>query len=410
MTASSPPRVDGLPRYFLLFVAAMVAIGPLAIDTYLPAMPAMALGLETELVLVNATLSTYLLGFALGQMLGGPISDQIGRRPVGLLGLALFALTSLAIAAATSIEQVLWLRALQAVGGGFATVICMAMVRDAYEPLEAARRFPTVMLVMLSAPLFAPAIGSALIELSWGWHGIFVFLAIYSVVIFVVFLPVPETATVTARWPQLGQILPQYWSVVSRTVDGKLVPLRYILTQGLLFSGTFVFITNSSFLFLSYYGVPERWFALYFGANIIVMMLFTTVTTRLIQRYTPARLFLVARSIQLTALIVLALLVTFSDPPVWLFTANLALVIGPTGMSNPSVSGLYLAHFNQLSGSAVSLMNVTVFLFGSVLGVASGLFYDGTLRPIVYTMLAGIVCANLIALTIPRSKLGEAAS
>ncbi|MFK7916344.1 MAG: multidrug effflux MFS transporter [Pseudomonadales bacterium] len=399
----------GLPGHFLLFVAAMVAIAPLAIDTYLPAMPAMAVALGTDLVMVNATLSTYLLGYALGQLLGGPISDQIGRRPVGLSGLVVFAISSLAIALTDSIDGVLILRAIQALGGGFATVICMAMVRDAYEPLEAARRFPTVMLVMLSAPLFAPVIGSLLLELGLGWHSIFLFLAIYACVIFAAFLPVPETATDAPRKLALGSILPQYWSVISRRVDGKLVPLRYVFTQGLLFSGTFVFITNAPFIYLEYYQVDERWFSLYFGANIIVMMAFTTLTTRLIKRHSPDRLFLVARCIQITALILLCAQVTLTEQPtLWLFTANLAFVIGPTGMSNPSVSGLYLAHFNQLSGSAVSLMNVTVFLFGSLLGIATGLIYDGTLRPIVFTMLAGVVCANLIALTIPRSKLLEA--
>lgn len=387
----------------------MVAIAPLAIDTYLPAMPAMAASLGTELVMVNATLSTYLLGYAAGQLLGGPISDQIGRRPVGLSGLVVFIGSSIAIALANSIEWVLALRVVQALGGGFATVICMAMVRDAYEPLEAARRFPTVMLVMLSAPLFAPAIGSALLEFGWDWHSIFIFLAVYACVIFAAFLPVPETATSAVGKLQLGEILPQYWSVISRRVDGKLVPLRYVLTQGLLFSGTFVFITNAPFIFLSHYGVEERWFALYFGANIVVMMLFTLVTTRLIKRYAPDRLFLVARCIQLLALVTLCLQVRFAEPSLLVFTANLAFVIGPTGMSNPSVSGLYLAHFNQLSGSAVSLMNVTVFLFGSLLGIVSGLLYDDTLGPIVYTMLAGVVCANLIALTIPRSKLFDAA-
>ena len=316
-TAHSEARVAGLPRHFLLFVAAMVAIAPLAIDTYLPAMPAMAVSLGTDLVMVNATLSTYLLGFAAGQLLGGPISDQIGRRPVGLSGLVLFTASSVAIAITDSIQGVLVLRAVQALGGGFATVICMAMVRDAYPPLEAARRFPTVMLVMLSAPLLAPVIGSLLLELGLGWHSIFLFLALYAVLIFLAFLPVPETATSAPGKLALRDILPQYWSVLSRRVDGKLVPLRYIFTQGLLFSGTFVFITNAPFIYLTYYGVHERWFSIYFGANIIVMMIFTLITTRLIKRFAPDRLFLVARCIQLTALIALCLQVTFGEPSLW---------------------------------------------------------------------------------------------
>ncbi len=261
------------------------------------------------------------------------------------------------------------------------------------------------MLVMLSAPLLAPAIGSAL--LSFGWASIFVFLALYSLVVGIAFLPVPETATQAPGKITWGDILPQYWSVLSRRVAGKLVPLRYIFTQGLLFSGTFVFITNSPFIYLEHYGVAEDWFVLYFGANIVMMMLFTSVTTRLIHRYSPHSLFRVSRSIQLVAMLALTVAVTTSEVPLWLFTLLLAFVIGPSGMNNPTVSGLYLFHFDRLSGSATSLMNVTVFLFGSLLGIVSGLLYDGTLRPIAYTMLAGLIAANLVALSIPPPVAAE---
>lgn len=400
-----PPRVAGLPSYFIVFVAAMVAIGPFAIDTYLPAMPSMASALGVDIVAINATLSTYLLGFAAGQLLGGPISDQIGRRKVGLFGLIIFSLTSLAIAWADNIVQVLWLRALQALGGGFATVICMAMVRDAYEPQEATKRFPMVMLVMLSAPLFAPAIGSALLGL--GWESIFVFLTLYSVLIALLFIPVPETAADAPGKLSWSNILPQYASVIARQVDGRLIPLRYVFTQGMLFSSTFIFITNSPFIYLEYFGAEEHLFALYFGANILMMMLFTGITTRLIHRYSPYQLFRCGRAIQFVAIVSLTVAVTFFDLSLWVFTAMLAFVIGPSGMNNPTVQGLYLFHFDRLSGSATSLMSVSVFLFGSLLGLASGLIYDGTLRPIVYTMLAALIVANLIAMSIPKPNLPE---
>ena len=191
-------RVPGLPSYFIVFVASMVAIGPFAIDTYLPAMPNMAASLGVEIVSINSTLSAYLFGFAFGQLFGGPISDQIGRRRIGIIGRIVFVISSLLISAASSIAAVLALRALQAIGGGFATVICMAMERDASEPLEAAKRFPVVMLVMLGAPLVAPAIGVAL--LSFGWESIFVFLAAYALVVLIAFIRVPETAI--RRWTE----------------------------------------------------------------------------------------------------------------------------------------------------------------------------------------------------------------
>ncbi|HEY5678626.1 MAG TPA: multidrug effflux MFS transporter [Pseudomonadales bacterium] len=399
---TSAARIAGLPSYFIVFVASMVAIGPFAIDTYLPAMPAMATNLGVEIVSVNATLSTYLFGFAFGQMFGGPISDQIGRRRIGLLGLVVFSAASVLIALAESIEVILWLRALQAVGGGFATVICMAMVRDAYEPMEAAKRFPVVMLVMLGAPLAAPAIGAAL--LSFGWPSIFIFLALYGLAVLVAFLPVPETASMRTGKLELGRILPQYAEVITRRVEGRLVPARYILTQGLLMSGTFVFITNSSFIYLEYFGIAEEWFVVYFGVNILMMMVFTLITTRLIHRVAPDRLWRAARGLQFLAVVMLALGSWLFDLNIWTLTGLLSVVIGANGMINPSASGLYLSYFDRLSGSAVSLMNVAVFLFGSVLGVVTGVFFDGTLKPIVFTMAVAITVGNLNALGIPPPK------
>ncbi len=401
-TVANTARVQGLPSYFIVFVASMVAIGPFAIDTYLPAMPMMASSLNADVVSINGTLSAYLFGFAFGQLFGGPVSDQIGRRRIGIIGLVVFCAASLFIASATSISAVIAGRVLQAIGGGFATVICLAMVRDAYEPMEAAKRFPVVMLVMLSAPLLAPAIGTLL--LSWGWESIFVFLALYGVVVLIAFLPVPETATQAPGKLQLGNILPQYREVLTRRVDGRHLPLRYIFTQGLLMSATFVFITNASFIYLEYFDIPEKWFAVYFGVNILVMMLFTLVTSRLIHRIAPYHLWRTSRLLQFLAVVLMTVGVSVADLPIWAFTALLAVSVGAGGMINPSVQGLYLAYFDRLSGSAVSLMNVSVFLFGSVLGLVSGLFYDGTLKPVVYTMIAAATLGNLIALYIPAPR------
>jgi len=395
-------RVPGLPSYFIVFVASMVAIGPFAIDTYLPAMPAMAVSLGVEIVSVNATLSAYLFGFAFGQLFGGPISDQIGRRKIGIIGLVVFCVASLLISSASTISAVLALRALQAIGGGFATVICMAMVRDAYEPLEAAKRFPVVMLVMLGAPLVAPGIGVLL--LSFGWESIFVFLASYAIIVLVAFLPVPETATTATGRMQLGMILPQYIEVLTRRVEGRHIPLRYIFTQGLMMSGTFVFITNASFIYLQHFEIEPKWFVFYFGINIAMMMVFTLATSRLIHRVAPYRLWRFGRTLQLSAIVLLAVGVTLVDMPLWAFAALLAVTIGAGGMINPSVTGLYLAYFDRLSGSAVSLMNTTVFLSGSVLGLVTGLFFDDTLKPIVYTMAAAVVVGNLVALSIPAPE------
>ena len=129
-----------------------------------------------------------------------------------------------------------------------------------------------------------------------------------------------------------------------------------------------MFITNASFIYLQYFDIDENWFVVFFGINILTMMVFTLGTARLIHRIAPYQIWRAGRLLQFMAIVLLAVSVSLFELPLWAFAALLAIAIGAGGMINPSVTGLYLAHFDRLSGSAVSLMNVVVFLFGSVLG------------------------------------------
>ncbi len=390
-----------LPRGFLLLVAAMVAISPIAIDAYLPAMPTMALDFGVGIVEVNHTLSLYLVGFALGQLLGGPISDQIGRKRVAVFGLVAFILTTVVIVFSTRIEHVQALRLVQAIGGGLCAVVCMPMVRDAYPAREAVRKFPIVFMVMLIAPLLAPMIGSLLLPL--GWQSIFVFLGLYGAFALLAFTRIPETAPNPGRHIRWRGILPQYVEVLTRRIQGRPVPLMYILGNASISCLMFVFITNSSFIYLEYFDVGEAMFPFYFGANVLSMLGFTVLASRLIRRISPALLFRIGRGVQLLFFTAFAALVFGADEiPLSLFTPLLALSMGVNGLIGPAVSGLYLTRFKRLVGSASSLMGISVFLMGGLLGALSGFLHDGTLRPMLYTMIGGIVVGNLIVLAIPR--------
>ncbi len=391
-----------MPKYFLVFVSAMVAIAPFAIDTYLPALPAMAEAFGTDIVQLNYTISTYLIGFGVGQLLGGPLSDQLGRRPVGVFGLAVFIAGAIAIAFADSVTLVQWLRPLQALGGGFVASICNAMVRDSYSPTEAAKRFPVVMLVMLAAPLVAPILGTLLLPL--GWPSIFWFLAVYALALLVVFSTIPETNAHRTGRMRLGHLVPQYLEVLNRRVHGVRVPLRYILTQGMVSSALMVFLTNAAFIYLEYFDVGVAQFPIYFGANVLSMMVFTLITVRLVHRVQPFLLFRAGVSLQLLCVLVLAALTFLTEPQDIYFTPVLALVTGSAGLINSTVSGLHLANFRRLAGSAGALMSMSVFAFGAVLGSLTGFIYDGTLQPVVAVMVAAVVAANLLAWTTPAPK------
>jgi DHA1 family bicyclomycin/chloramphenicol resistance-like MFS transporter len=180
------------PWYLIFFFGALAALGPLSIDAYLPGIPAMASAFGVSVVSLQNTLNVFLVGYAIGQFFGGAVSDQIGRKRVGYGGLAVYVVTSIAIAFAGSVEQMLTLRFFQAIGGGFSTVICLATVRDIYPVEQLGRRFATVTMVLLLAPLVAPALGAAV--LPFGWEMIFMLKAVYAAVLMIAYAwLVPET-------------------------------------------------------------------------------------------------------------------------------------------------------------------------------------------------------------------------
>lgn len=161
----------------------VVAMSPLAIDTYLSAMPVMAKFFGVGINMIEITLTIYFLGFALGNFFGGPLSDAFGRKPIALTGIILYFLSALAIPFSEKIYFIWLLRFLQAFGGGFATVTAMVFVRDWFEGKQVARMATIISMIMMLAPLFAPVLGAGLLSFS-GWQAIFYFLAFYAVVMF----------------------------------------------------------------------------------------------------------------------------------------------------------------------------------------------------------------------------------
>ena len=180
-------------RSLAILLAMLVAVAPLAIDMYLPAMKLMADDLSTAIHYVEVSVSTFLFGFAMGQLMGGPLSDTFGRKPIIAVGLTIFSMTSLMLTQTESIEYLLLLRALQAIGGGMATVNSSAIIRDLFVGKEMAKVLSMVAIVMMSAPLIAPMIGTMLITFL-NWQAIFYGLAIYSLLVMaLLFWRLPET-------------------------------------------------------------------------------------------------------------------------------------------------------------------------------------------------------------------------
>ncbi|MBX2846723.1 MAG: MFS transporter, partial [Acidiferrobacterales bacterium] len=259
-------------RFFVVFLACMVALGPLSVDVYLPAIPSMAEYFGTSITTVNLTMSSFLIGNAIGQFFGGALSDQFGRKTIGLIGIGLFLISTLFILQASSIESVQMFRLTQAIGSGFASVICLAQVRDLYPKDEVMRRFANVMFIMFLAPLLAPIIGAILVQL--GWHSIFMFLAVWALPVFAIYLFfIPETLKSKADVFSIREMFAGYIRVIGHRIDGRLVASRYILFGGIS-SGIFMtFLTNSALIYMQHFGADEFQFAIIFGAHALMLMI-----------------------------------------------------------------------------------------------------------------------------------------
>lgn len=370
-----------------LVLALITAISPLAIDMYLPAIAAMATDLNSDIHQVELSVSTYLLGYAAGQLLGGPLSDRYGRKPIILLGLMLYLLASIYLVSVTDLTTLLWWRAVQAIGGGLATVNSPAVVRDRCQGDDIARTLSMVAMIMMLAPLLAPALGSVIIHLG-DWRDIFVVLAVYAAVVMVI-----VAATLEESHPKAQRVRQSpwrnYWQVISEPSSRP-----YILALAFAFATMFVFITAAPFLYLEYYQQPPAQFAWLFGANIIVMMTLNRLNVWLLPRLGSHRLLQAGTALQLGTTTLLALLSWLTTPPLWLVLPLIMLSVGSLGLIAANAIGIVLHNFRAISGSATALIGVTEFVTGALFGWIWALLHDGSARPMMSMMMlsAALAC------------------
>lgn len=394
---SAVPAVH-VPRHLILFIGALVAIGPLSLDAYLPAMPAMAEAFGVSMVRINNTISIYLVGYGIGQFFGGAFSDQIGRKRIGLIGLSIFVLASLAIGVSTTVEQVQWFRFVQAIGGGFSTVICMAIVRDVYPVHELGRRMAMVMLVMLASPAIAPTLGAVLLR--YGWHSIFFFKAAYAGSLAAYYaVAVPETHAGDWRKLSVLSTLRQCADVIARRGASGRRPIMFAVTAALGASVFMTFITNASFAYIDYFGVPAILFPLYFSIGVLGLVGTNLFSMRHLKPPSAPLFFRFGLLLQLTAVTFLLGAVLLGAPSIWLVVVPVAVVVSCFGLVGPSGSSQYMSHFDRLAGSASSLYTTLLFSSGAIFGAVSGLYFDNTLLPMAITMFVASLAANACAFT-----------
>jgi len=412
MSPSQPNTEVAPPRWLAACLAALVALTPFAIDTYLPAIPAMAEALGVEVAQVQHSVSSYLLGFAIGQLFGGPLSDRWGRILVGTIGLCIFIASTALIIFANNVEMLVALRFCQALGGGFATVICGAIVRDLYQGREAARIMSMIATMMLVAPMVAPMIGSSLLTLG-DWHAIFIFLLVYALLMLVLVRGVlPETVSKFRRARRQKSARRTMFTGYGQIFRCPRA-LGFLFGQALVSGCMFIYITTAPFVFMEHFGVPSAHFPLMFGSCVLGLLLMVQLNMRLLKVFEPRQILLVGISAQVLACILLLASTLYfgSEQTLLAWMIPLVLAMGSIGIITPNSAACYLEFFPKISGTANALYGASLFISGGVLGGLVNGFHTGTLVPIATGMLCCAAAALGLVLFVARARrpieLGE---
>jgi DHA1 family bicyclomycin/chloramphenicol resistance-like MFS transporter len=374
-----------------LMLGAFVALGPLTIDMYLPALPAIREELATSSATVQLTLTGTLIGLALGQLVIGPLSDALGRRRPLLAGTALHVVASLLVLVAPSIAVLGALRVFQGVGTAAASVVALAIVRDLFEGRAAATMLSRLFLVMGVAPVLAPTIGGELLRFT-NWRGVFAVLAVYGVLVLALgSFGLRETLPPSRRRAGgIGNTLRTYGGLFrDRTYVGL------ILVAGLTMAALFTYVSGSSFVYQRQFGLDEQQFGMLFGAGAVWLIAATQLNPLLLRRWSPAQI-LVAGTVGGTAagglLVLLAALEAGGllgvAVPLWavLFGAGLAL---------PNAPALALSAYGDSAGSAAALLGAVQFGVGAAVSPLVGLLGNDALA-----MGAVIVASLLLAVAV----------
>lgn len=358
-----PISSENYGKSFALRLALLVAIAPFAVDTYLPAMPTMADFFDSTTQQVATSVSLFLLGFALGQLFGGPWSDRIGRRPVALTGLCIYLISSIGISISQTLDQLWILRFLQAIGGGCASVVVGAMVRDVFDGQQSALLFSMIAMIMMTAPLIAPGVGAVLLEFL-GWQSIFVFLSVYAgTMLVVVFRWFPETRNASHEKVSLKQIFSDYAKVLTHRNA-----MAYILALAFAFSTMFVFITESAYIYIDYFSVSSNLFPLLFGANIVLMMLCNRINMQLLKKHQPQQLIWLGLGIQCSAAVLLNIVVISGYHSLYTVLPLIVLSVGSLGLIAPNATASALSYFPHTSGTANAIMGTSEFILAGCIG------------------------------------------
>lgn len=373
---------------FILGLLAMLM--PLSIDMYLPAMLDIAQEFSVEAGSAQMTLSTYILGFAIGQLFYGPLADSLGRKPVILGGTLVFMLAAVACALSQTITMLIAMRFIHGLAAAAASVVINALMRDLYSKDEFSRMMSLMMLITTIAPLLAPIIGGMVIVWS-SWHAIFWILALAALVasLMIAFL-IDETLPVERRQRlHLGTTIGNFATLFRH----KRV-LSYMLASGFSFAGMFSFLSAGPFVYIDLNHVPKQHFGYYFALNIVFLFVMTIVNRRFVRRAGVLAMFRTGLFVQF----LVGIWLVFSTAlglGFWSMVVGVAIFIGCVSMVSSNAMAVILDEFPHMAGTASSLAGTLRFGIGAVTAALLSIMPLTTAWPMVGAIALCATCSVL---------------
>ncbi|WP_121626302.1 multidrug effflux MFS transporter [Poseidonibacter antarcticus] len=360
--------------YLIVLLSVLSSVAPMGTDTYIPSIPDIAKYFSVGIEKIELTLSIFLIGFSIGQIFGGPISDKYGRRKGSIVGLLGYAFFSFLIIFSTNIYELWVYRFLEAFFGGIVVVNAAASVRDRFKGAEAAKVFSLIGTIRSLAPLIAPAIGAFIIHF-FSWEAVFVFLTVYSLLVALwVYKDLDESFTYIEQ-----NVIESFKIVLTHKKA-----MKAMLTLALGFSGFFIFISKSSFIYIEHYGISTDMFPLFFGFNFIILISMIRVNLIFLKKYTPIELIKFAIFIQVIAAILM--MINYEGNSLIITMILMASYMSMMAFIFGNCMALALEHFSKNAGVASSVIGVLQFGLGAIISSIALSFHNETFLPIAISV------------------------
>ncbi|GAB3539507.1 multidrug effflux MFS transporter [Pontibacter brevis] len=394
-------------EYFIiiLILGALATISPFSIDMYLPGFPAIAEDLNTSIAQVQLSLTSYLVGISAGQLLYGPLLDRYGRKNPLYAGLVIYLLASLGCAFTDSVESLIAMRFLQALGGCAGMVAAQALVRDLFPVNKTAQAFSLITLVIAVSPMIAPTVGGY-VTAAFGWHYVFIILAIITALILLsIHFALPEgkqpDATMSLR-PK--PVISNFYTVLKQPQF-----LVYALVGGIATSAPFAYIAGSADVFMNIYNVSEQTYGWIFAFLAFAMIGSTQLNHILLKKFKSQQIINFTLFYQSAIGIVLVAGTWYGWFGMYSLILLMFIFLTGQGLTNPNATALSLAPFTKHAGSASALMGSFRMAMAGVVSAAVSVFHNSTAIPMVSVMTA---CAlgGLVVLTISKRNVRYQAS